>query len=140
MWVSVFTTPSTLEMPPAMTPAMSSKWRTRTIAIRSTPPATEYTSLTPSRLARASATSGMASVAQSMRTIAVITWALLGSGGSSGAVHANRAGAAVPDRVGEVLAGRDHPVRPHHGPGHRPGHPSPGPDHRGHDRPGDLRV
>ena len=41
MCVSVLTTPGTLEMPPAMTSAISSNSRTRTMAMRSTWPATE---------------------------------------------------------------------------------------------------
>jgi hypothetical protein len=41
MCVSVFTTPGTFEIAPAMTAAISSNSRTRTMAIRSTWPATE---------------------------------------------------------------------------------------------------
>jgi hypothetical protein len=41
MCVSVFRTPGTLEIPPAITSAICSNSRTRTIATRSTPPATE---------------------------------------------------------------------------------------------------
>src|SRR5829696_9636642 len=73
MWVSVSSTPGTLLMLPAMTSATSWNSRTRTIAIRSTWPATEYTSLTPGRSASACATSGMASVEQVIMTIEVIT-------------------------------------------------------------------
>lgn len=56
-----------------MTSANSSCWRTRTRAIKSASPATEYTSVTPSRSAICWATSGMESTSTLMRTMAVIT-------------------------------------------------------------------
>jgi hypothetical protein len=73
MCVSVASTPGTLERLPAMTSAIWSNSRTRTIAIRSTSPATEYTSLTPSTSAIACATSGILSASTDTITIAVIT-------------------------------------------------------------------
>src|SRR3954470_139405 len=77
MWVSVSSTPGTLLIRPAMTSAICSNSRTRTIAIRSTSPAVEYTSLSPSRSALDDAPSGMESVAASIMTMAVITPAML---------------------------------------------------------------
>ena len=56
-----------------MTSAIWSNSRTRTIAIRSTSPATEYTSLTPSMSAISCATSGIRSDSTATMTIAVIT-------------------------------------------------------------------
>ena len=57
MWVSVDSTPSTLLIRPGITSARSSWLDTRTMTTRSTDPATEYTSVTPSTSAIASATS-----------------------------------------------------------------------------------
>src|SRR3954452_10081602 len=77
MWVSVSRTPATLLIRPAMTSATWSNSRTRTMAMRSTSPAVEETSLAPSRSATAAATSGIESVAASIITMAVITTAML---------------------------------------------------------------
>lgn len=76
MWVVVRTTPSTLSMPEVTTSAMCAWSRTRTIAIRSTSPAQEYTSATPSVSARACAVSGMREFCAWIITIAVIMGSL----------------------------------------------------------------
>jgi len=71
MYVRVPRTPSTFPSRSATTEASSSWWRTRAIAMRSTSPVTEYTSLMPSRSATAAATSGIRATSASMSTIAV---------------------------------------------------------------------
>jgi len=70
--VVVCRTPGTLDSRPATTSAIRSKSGTRTIAIRSTSPATEYTSLTPSRSAISAAMSGIRSGSTEIMTIVVI--------------------------------------------------------------------
>src|SRR3954451_13689171 len=72
MCVSVAVTPATLFSRSATTAATSSWLRTRTIAIRSIWPVTEYTSLTPSSAAISSATSGIRATSALTNTIAVI--------------------------------------------------------------------
>src|SRR5262245_7178915 len=57
-------------MPPGITVARSSWFRTRTIATRSNSPATEYTSETPSRSAIACAASEISSISHSISTTA----------------------------------------------------------------------
>src|SRR3954453_1448148 len=103
---SVLTTPGVLEILPAITSAISSKWRTRTMAMRSTLPATEYTSLTPGSAASASATSGIESVAQSMWTIAVFTRPCYRRPGRR-VVGARRPGVRAPGADGGDQTGRD---------------------------------
>src|SRR5262245_44824991 len=107
MCVSVLTTPATLEMPPAMTSAISSNSRTRTMAMRWTWTATESTSLPPGRLASVWATSGIESVAQSMRTIAVITAATLSPPGGAPRPSARGARTGVGQDRAQVRFGVD---------------------------------
>src|SRR4029453_14267093 len=73
MCVSVRATPSTLLSRSAMTSASCSWSRTRTMAMSSASPVTEYTSVTPSSSAMPWPTSGMRSTSQLTRTMAVIT-------------------------------------------------------------------
>src|SRR3954464_10017020 len=72
MCVSVDWTPGTLLSRSATTIATSSWERTRTMAIRSICPVTEYTSLTPSMAAISSATSGIRATSAFTNTMAVI--------------------------------------------------------------------
>src|SRR5680860_170585 len=72
MCVSVSFTPDTLLSLSATTLATSSWLRTRTSAIRSICPVTEYTSLTPSSAAISSATSGIRETSAFTKTMAVI--------------------------------------------------------------------